>query len=67
MGRYVYKLSDIGEGIAEAEIVKWHAKPGAAITQDQPLVYVMTDKATVEIAAEIQRLSAGAVNRNRRT
>ena len=53
MGRYVYKLPDIGEGIAEAEIVKWHVEPGAAITQDQPLVDVMTDKATVEIAAPV--------------
>ena len=53
MGRYVYKLPDIGDGIAEAEIVKWHAEPGAVIAQDQALVDVMTDKATVEIAAPI--------------
>ena len=53
MGRYVYKLPDIGEGIAEAEIVKWHVEPGATIAQDQALVDVMTDKATVEIAAPV--------------
>lgn len=53
MSRYVYKLPDIGEGIAEAEIVKWHVEPGASVVQDQPLVDVMTDKATVEIAAPV--------------
>src|SRR4051794_27662168 len=53
MSRYVYKLPDIGEGIAEAEIVKWHVEPGAKIEQDQALVDVMTDKATVEIAAPV--------------
>lgn len=53
MSRYVYKLPDIGEGIAEAEIVKWHVEPGTAVAQDQALVDVMTDKATVEIAAPV--------------
>lgn len=53
MARYVYKLPDIGEGIAEAEIVKWHVEPGSLIQQDQALVDVMTDKATVEIAAPV--------------
>lgn len=53
MARYVYKLPDIGEGIAEAEIVKWHAEKGQQLAQDQPLVDVMTDKATVEITAPV--------------
>lgn len=53
MSVYKFKLPDIGEGIAEAEIVKWHAEPGAVIAQDQALVDVMTDKATVEIAAPV--------------
>src|SRR5215831_6495199 len=43
------RLPDIGEGIAEGEIVRWLVKPGDAVVDDQPLVEVMTDKATVEI------------------
>ena len=46
---YDVKLPDIGEGIAEGEIVRWLVKPGEAVREDQPLVEVMTDKATVEI------------------
>lgn len=53
MGSYVYRLPDIGEGIAEAEIVKWHASAGQHVAEDQPLVDVMTDKATVEITAPV--------------
>jgi 2-oxoisovalerate dehydrogenase E2 component (dihydrolipoyl transacylase) len=44
-----FKLPDLGEGIAEAEIVKWLVKEGDVIKEDQPLVEVMTDKATVQI------------------
>jgi len=51
MGRYVFKLPDVGEGTAEAELVAWHIKPGEMITEDQHIVDVMTDKATVEIPA----------------
>lgn len=47
------KLPDIGEGIAEGEIVKWSVQPGDAITQDEPLLEVLTDKASVEIPAPI--------------
>src|ERR1700733_13190421 len=43
------KLPDIGEGVTEGEIVRWLVKEGDAIKHDQPLVEVMTDKATVEI------------------
>jgi 2-oxoisovalerate dehydrogenase E2 component (dihydrolipoyl transacylase) len=53
MGRYVFKLPDVGEGTAEAEIVAWHVKPGDAVSEDQPLVDIMTDKATVEITSPV--------------
>ncbi|MGH7730353.1 MAG: biotin/lipoyl-containing protein, partial [Candidatus Eiseniibacteriota bacterium] len=43
------KLPDIGEGVAEGEIVRWLVKLGEAVREDQPLVEVMTDKANVEI------------------
>ena len=51
MGHYVFKLPDVGEGTAEAELVAWHIKPGDLIKEDQHVVDVMTDKATVEIPA----------------
>lgn len=53
MDRYLFKLPDVGEGIAEAEIVTWHVQPGDMIAEDQPLVDVMTDKATVEITSPV--------------
>src|SRR4051794_3177013 len=53
MGRYVFKLPDVGEGTAEAEIVAWHVKVGDAVGEDQNLVDVMTDKATVEMTSPI--------------
>jgi pyruvate dehydrogenase E2 component (dihydrolipoamide acetyltransferase) len=46
---YDVKLPDIGEGVAEGEVVRWLVKPGDAVKEDQPLVEVMTDKASVEI------------------
>jgi pyruvate dehydrogenase E2 component (dihydrolipoyllysine-residue acetyltransferase) len=49
MAQFEFKLPDIGEGVVEGEIVKWLVKPGDAIVEDQPLVEVMTDKATVTI------------------
>jgi 2-oxoisovalerate dehydrogenase E2 component (dihydrolipoyl transacylase) len=53
MGRYVFKLPDVGEGTAEAEIVAWHVKVGDQIGEDQNLVDVMTDKATVEMTSPV--------------
>jgi len=53
VARYEFKLPDIGEGIAEAEIVAWHAKAGDRIEEDAPLCDMMTDKATVEITAPV--------------
>jgi len=49
MGIHVIKMPDIGEGIAEVELVAWHIKVGDVVTEDQTLADVMTDKATVEI------------------
>lgn len=53
MGRYVFKLPDVGEGTAEAEISAWHVAVGDRIEEDQPLVDVTTDKAIVEIPAPV--------------
>jgi 2-oxoisovalerate dehydrogenase E2 component (dihydrolipoyl transacylase) len=53
MGEHVIKMPDIGEGIAEVELVEWHVKPGDAVTEDQILAGVMTDKATVEIPSPV--------------
>ena len=49
MGIYVIRVPDIGEGIAEVELVAWHVQPGDAVVEDQHLADVMTDKATVEV------------------
>jgi 2-oxoisovalerate dehydrogenase E2 component (dihydrolipoyl transacylase) len=53
MGAYVFRLPDIGEGIAEAEIVAWHVKVGDRIEEDSPLADMMTDKATVEMESPV--------------
>src|SRR4051812_4067908 len=53
MSEYVVKLPDVGEGIAEAEIVSWHVAAGDTITEDQVMVEVMTDKATVELPSPV--------------
>lgn len=53
MGLYLFRLPDVGEGVAEAEIGAWHVKAGDAIHEDQPLVDVMTDKASVEITSPV--------------
>jgi 2-oxoisovalerate dehydrogenase E2 component (dihydrolipoyl transacylase) len=49
----VFKLPDLGEGVVEAEIVAWHVEPGQEVGVDQPLVDVMTDKATVTIPSGV--------------
>jgi pyruvate dehydrogenase E2 component (dihydrolipoamide acetyltransferase) len=51
MSKFEFKLPDIGEGVMEGEIVKWLVSPGDAVTEDQPMVEVMTDKATVTITS----------------
>jgi len=53
MGLYKFKLPDIGEGIAEAEIVAWHVKVGDVIGEDQQIADMMTDKATVEMESPV--------------
>src|SRR6185295_1889356 len=53
MANYVFRLPDVGEGIAAAEIVAWHVKVGDTVKEDAPLADVMTDKATVEIGAPV--------------
>jgi 2-oxoisovalerate dehydrogenase E2 component (dihydrolipoyl transacylase) len=53
MGIHVIKMPDIGEGIAEVELVAWHVQPGDAVVEDQPLADVMTDKANVEIPSPV--------------
>ncbi|MCL2777846.1 MAG: 2-oxo acid dehydrogenase subunit E2 [Polyangiaceae bacterium] len=51
MARWEFKLPDIGEGITEGEIASWHIKPGDIVKHDQPMVEIMTDKATVTITS----------------
>jgi pyruvate dehydrogenase E2 component (dihydrolipoamide acetyltransferase) len=46
---FEFRLPDIGEGVVEGEVIKWLVKPGDRVREDQPMVEVMTDKATVEI------------------
>jgi 2-oxoisovalerate dehydrogenase E2 component (dihydrolipoyl transacylase) len=53
MARYEFKLPDIGEGIAEAEIVAWHVAVGDEVREDQQLADMMTDKATVEMESPV--------------
>ena len=53
MGRYTFRLPDIGEGIAEAEIVAWHVKIGDMVEEDGRLADMMTDKATVEMESPV--------------
>jgi 2-oxoisovalerate dehydrogenase E2 component (dihydrolipoyl transacylase) len=53
MARFEFKLPDIGEGIAEAEIVAWHVKVGDTIDEDQQIADLMTDKATVEMESPV--------------
>lgn len=53
MGTYVIRVPDIGEGIAEVELVQWLVQPGDTVAEDQHLADVMTDKATVEVPSPV--------------
>ena len=53
MGEHVIKMPDLGEGIAEVEVVAWRVQPGERVVEDQVLADVMTDKATVEIPSPV--------------
>lgn len=53
MARYVFKLPDVGEGIAESEIATWRVELGETVTEDQPLVDMLTDKAAVEVPSPV--------------
>lgn len=53
MAKFSFKLPDIGEGIAEAEIVAWHVKVGDEVEEDQGIADMMTDKATVEMESPV--------------
>jgi len=54
MGVHVITMPDIGEGIAEVELVEWHVQPGDAVAEDQVLADVMTDKATVQVPSPVE-------------
>ncbi|WP_327212566.1 dihydrolipoamide acetyltransferase family protein (plasmid) [Rhizobium beringeri] len=53
MGEFIIKMPDVGEGVAEAEIVEWHVKTGDPVREDMVVAAVMTDKATVEIPSPV--------------
>lgn len=54
MGEFVIKLPDVGEGVAEAELVEWLVEEGKNVSEDDALASVMTDKATVEIPSPVE-------------
>ena len=53
MSRYVFKLPDLGEGAVDAEVVAWRVSAGEEVREDQPLVEMLTQKATVEVPAPV--------------
>lgn len=53
MREFIIKMPDVGEGVAEAEIVEWHVKKGDPVREDMVIAAVMTDKATVEIPSPV--------------
>src|SRR5690349_24422191 len=50
---FEFKLPDVGEGMHEAEILRWHVKAGDMVKVDQPMLEIQTDKAVVEIPAPV--------------
>lgn len=53
MAKFTFNMPDVGEGVAEAEIVEWMVKVGDTVSEDQHLVDVMTDKATIDIESPV--------------
>lgn len=53
MAKFTFNMPDVGEGVAEAEIVEWHVKVGDIVSEDKHLVDVMTDKATIDIESPV--------------
>ena len=53
MSKHVFKLPDIGEGVVEGEVVQWHVAAGDTVSEDDPIVDIMTDKATVTIPSPV--------------
>ncbi|MGY6636497.1 MAG: dihydrolipoamide acetyltransferase family protein [Erythrobacter sp.] len=53
MAKFTFNMPDVGEGVAEAEIVEWHVRVGDRVEEDQHLVDVMTDKATIDIESPV--------------
>ena len=53
MAKFIFKMPDVGEGVAEAEVVEWHVKIGDRVEEDQHIVDVMTDKATIDIESPV--------------
>ncbi|MET0498372.1 MAG: dihydrolipoamide acetyltransferase family protein [Steroidobacteraceae bacterium] len=53
MTRFIFRLPDIGEGVTQAEIVAWHVQVGDRVAEDQSLVDVMTEKATVDMTSPV--------------
>lgn len=53
MAKFIFKMPDVGEGVAEAEVVEWHIKVGDRVEEDQHIVDVMTDKATIDIESPV--------------
>ena len=64
MSKFEFKLPDIGEGVAEGEIVNWLVNDGDGVNEDQEMVEVMTDKATVTIGAPRPARSPSAASRS---
>ncbi len=54
MSRFVFRLPELGEGIHEGEIVKWHVKPGDTVEEDQVIMEVQNDKAVVEVPSPVK-------------